>query len=257
MKLRRIQSMPAVPSVLGRSGGKSTYHCATLVGPWEEERRQFGMGLTTQPLDVAAPIDDQTTYKESFLVPTSAQIIDAKPPSCFAAEAPRELMFYHGDLLNPVKSQIPLTELSWTNRKTDPYTSPETLDIMGVSKRRTKTNALRREAGMGMAGEAGSVNGAVEKESAYLRSLQSRVESQDAKDGDSGYRPPALPPIGRVGERNRLLTTKQVELDSVGVYLKKNIHCYPATSSDCIGQFMKSKDNVMNKTNLRVEWEDE
>lgn len=253
----------SVNNVLGRTSNKSVYHCATLVGPWEEERRQFGMGLTTQPLDVAAPIDDMTTYKESFLVPTSAQIAGAKPPSCFAAEAPRELMFYHGDLMHPVKSQIPLTELSWTDRKVEPYTSPETLDIMGVSRRQTRSNGLRRNLGVGRAGEEGSSNGAVEKESAYLRSLQGQMhgsgsaQQSEETEEDSGYKAPPLPPIGRVAERQRLLTTKQVTIDSTGVYLRKNLRCYPATSSDCIGQFMKSKDNVMNKTNLRVEWEDE
>lgn len=248
-----------VQSVLGRSGNKTVYHCATLVGPWEEERRQFGMGVTTQPLDVTRPIDDMTIYKESFLTPTPAQIAAAKPPGCFASEAPHELMFYHGDLMNPVKSQIPLTELSWTDRKVEPYTSPETLDIMGVSKRQTRSNAMRRNLGVGMAGEGESENRAIVKECAFLRSLQNPngEDKQENNAEASGYKAPPLPPIGRVAERNRLLTTKQVTIDSTGVYLKKNLHCYPATSSDCIGGFMKSKDNVMNKTNLRVEWEDE
>eukprot|EP00796_Vickermania_ingenoplastis_P007240 gene7240-5089_t len=255
----------------GRKSGKSAYHCATLVGPWEEERRQFGLGLSTKPLNAAEPIDAMTTYKESFLLPTSQQIVEAKPPSCFAAEAPRELMFYHGDLLHPVKSQIPLTELSWSDRKKEPYTSPETLDIMGISRRQTGSNAIRRELGVsgasgsaaggggggGGGGDVEAENAAVVKESDFLRSLQNPHGSAKESGNDSGYRPPSLPPIGRVAERNRLLTTKQVTLDSVGCYLKKNPNCYPATSSDVWGQFMKNSDNVMHKTNLRVEWEDE
>lgn len=286
------------------------YHCATLVGGWGEERQQFTVGMGDQPVDPAAHFDERTTYKESYVFPTREQLATAKPSSCFTLEAPRELMFYHGDLLQPVKSQIPLSELSWSNRRTEPYTSPQTLEIMGVSRRQALTSAALKSKGMlNHCSPDSGTHPAVEKESAYLRSLQrvylntndcmkmemengclhqhegcccqpqkedqhdTYVEDRDkALHSDGGasqsvtcypvisqkggdYIPPGLPPIGRVAERNRLLTTKQVTIDATGVYLRSHLHPYPATSSDCFGGFVKDCDNVMHRTKLRTEWE--
>lgn len=258
------------------------YHCATLVGGWQEERQQFTLGMGDQPVDPGAHMDEHTTYTDSYQYPTREELAQAKPPSCFTLEAPRELMFYHGDILNPVKSQIPLSELSWSNRKIEPYTSPQTLEIMGVSRRHALTSAALRSKGMlDYCSVENGTHPAVEKESAYLRSLQrvymkrhehcsNNCECPNAVDGhcsckdvntvvpqpSKGYTPPGLPPVGRVGERNRLLTTKQVTIDATGLHLRKNLLPYPATSSDCIGRFVKDCGNVMHKTKLRTEWED-
>lgn len=246
-------------NVLGPSTAKSEYHCATLVGPWEEERRQFGMGVTSQLRDVSLPIDTNTTYKDSYLSLTPEQVAGAKPPGCFAAEAPHQLLFYHGDLLHPVKSQIPMTELSWSDRKVNPHTTPELYDTMGISKRRDATNRIGATNGQGMGGEDGISSNAVERETAFLRTLQTGGgKLTGVSQGEAGgYKPKPLPPIGRVAERNRLLTTKQVTIDSTGLYLKSHRESYPLTSSDCVRTFTKSLDNVMNKTELRIEYEDQ
>lgn len=276
------------------------YHCATLVGEWEEERRQFTVGLGDQKTSPDAHFCERTTYDDSYLYPTVEQLVNAKPLSCFTAEAPRELMFYHGDIVRPIKSQIPLSELSWSDRKKEPYTSPETLEIMGVSRRHNLCNTAEKSRGLlDNCSPDHASHPAVRKEEAYLRSLQ-RVymdvnqcppgeegsihpPGQDAKQMDchdtypeavqqstcecplssgncyaipyekpaNAYAPPKLPPIGRVAERNRLLTSKNVTIDATGLHLWNNLSAYPATSSDRFGEFTMDSNNVMYRTKLR------
>ncbi|PWV05520.1 hypothetical protein C3747_130g85 [Trypanosoma cruzi] len=69
------------------------------------------------------------------------------------------------------------------------------------------------------------------------------------------YQPAKLPPIGRLQAKERFLTTKNVTFDATGEYLKDNIDEYPAASSECWGQFMAYKDDPMNRTKLREEYE--
>lgn len=276
------------------------YHCATLVGEWEEERRQFTVGLGDQKTSPDAHFFERTTYDDSYLYPTTEQVVNAKPLSCFTVEAPRELMFYHGDTVHPVKSQIPLSELSWSDRKKEPYTYPETLEIMGVSRRHNLCNTAERSRGLlDNCSPDYASHPAVRKEEAYLRSLQriyvdanpslpvkegsnppgdQKTKERERRDTypdavsqstcecplSSGncyavpyqkppkeYVPPYLPPIGRVAERNRFLTHKNITIDATGLHLWKNLSEYPATSSDLFGEFTMGSNNVMYRTKLR------
>ncbi|CCW60587.1 unnamed protein product [Phytomonas sp. EM1] len=71
--------------------------------------------------------------------------------------------------------------------------------------------------------------------------------------GETAYAPPRLLPFGRVMERERLLTTKQVTIDATGEYLKNHLPSYPLTSSNCVKEFMAWTNNPMWKTRLREE----
>ncbi|KAK7200792.1 hypothetical protein NESM_000137500 [Novymonas esmeraldas] len=264
----------------GEQSVKSVYHCATLLDNWDEDRRQFG-----QPVPSTAgtgKLDPLTTYSTSYTALTAAQTAAAKPPGCFAAEAPRILLFHHGDIGNIETHCYATAELAHTDRKRLVYTNDEVLDMPGMSTRRGKTAALQRSTrgftvtrGSSRADDpsADDVSAAVHREAAYLQSMASTVRSDPksttqshasasdsgsvtdtAQDGSGAYVPPRLFPMGRVGERERLLTTKNVSIDATGVHVFQNLDAYPLTSSQCVGKLMKSCDNPMHKTNLRVHY---
>ncbi|GET92240.1 hypothetical protein, conserved [Leishmania tarentolae] len=266
----------------GEQSVKSAYHCATLLDNWAEDRHQFGQPVPTT--SHADGFDPNTTYSASYKSLTEAQIAEAKPPGCFAAEAPRMLLFHHGDIGNIETYCYATSELAHTDRKKQVYTNDEVLDMPGVSTRRNKTAALQRStmgfstSGSGHAGtstnglRADEVSAAVQREAAYLQSMASTMrstqhwangtqdstrdpgsETTETKTG-SGYAPPRLLPMGRVAERERLLTTKNVSIDASGVYLFDNLEAYPLTSSQCVGKMTKWCDNPMHKTNLRIHY---
>ncbi|CAC9537914.1 conserved hypothetical protein [Leishmania infantum JPCM5] len=266
----------------GEQSVKSAYHCATLLDNWDEDRRQFG-----QPVPATSgtgDFDPSTTYNASYKSLTAAQTAEAKPPGCFAAEAPRMLLFHHGDIGNIETYCYATSELALPDRKRQVYTNDEVLDMPGVSTRRNKTAALQRST-MGFtvscSGHGGTltngscadeVSAAVQREVAYLQSMASTMLSTRYSTGDaqtstsdsggeraaansgSKYAPPRLLPMGRVAERERLLTTKNVSIDATGVYVFDNLEAYPLTSSQCVGKMTKSCDNPMHKTCLRVHY---
>ncbi|KAG5468225.1 hypothetical protein LSCM1_02202 [Leishmania martiniquensis] len=267
----------------GENTVKSAYHCATLLGNWDEDRRQFGQPVPST--GCIAKLGSTTTYNTSYKALTAAQTAEAKPPGYFASEAPRILLFHHGDISNIEDYCYATSELAHTDRKKLIYTNDEVLDMPGVSKRRNKTAALqqstrgfsasrRGHTGASTDGlEADEVSAAVQREAAYLQSMASTVRSTPSsasqtqattsdsrsemavtRDSRSDYMPPRLLPMGRVAERERLLTTKNVSIDATGVYLLDHLAAYPLTSSQCVGELTKSCDNPMHKTNLRVHY---
>lgn len=273
----------------GEASVKTAYHCSTLLDNWDEERRQFGQPLpaTSDSATAAAKPDFHTTYTTSYKQPTSAQAANAKPPSCFAAEGPRMLLFHHGDIGNIEQYGYATSELALTDRKKgDIYTNDEVLDMPGVSTRRQQSNALQRSTGGFGASRSGAARGgsgesgddapsrAVQREADFMQSMASTVrstnEQKNGMDGTlsasrdasaaspqesaEGYAPPRLLPVGRAAERERLLTTKNVTIDATGAYLYENLESYPMTSSKSVGAFVKSCDNPMHKTNLRVHY---
>ncbi|KAG5491586.1 hypothetical protein JIQ42_01492 [Leishmania sp. Namibia] len=272
--------MPAFAT--GEQSVKLAYHCATLLGNWDEDRRQFGQPVPST--SGTGKLDCETTYNTSYQALTAAQAAEAKQPGYFAAESPRILLFHHGDISNIETYGYATSELAHTDRKKLTYTNDEVLDMPGISTRRNKTAALLQStrgfsvSRKGRAGAsadglgAGDISAAVRREAAYLQSMASTVrstlssESQTqgtASDSDNemmttdsrnGYAPPRLLPVGRVAERERLLTIKNVSIDATGVYLFDNLEAYPLTSSQCVGKMTKSCDNPMHKTNLRVHY---
>lgn len=249
---------------------KSEYHCATLVGNWEEDRRQFGSPLESDK--AKEKIDDKTTYKVSFKAPTAAQAASAKPPGCFAAEAPHALLFYHGDIAHPEKYCYSTSELAYTNPRKEIFTHDEVLDMPGVSRRRGKSAVSQRtNNGKCRGSMRGAMNDddnhdeiapAVQREATFLQTMRSGGSIEAATNssegtstgGSSGYAPPRLLPLGRVADRERLMTTKNVTIDSTGVHLFDHLEPYPLTSSNCIGHHMRSCHNPMHKTQLRVHY---
>ncbi|KAH9577333.1 hypothetical protein LSM04_002844 [Trypanosoma melophagium] len=245
--------------LIGPSGHKSEYHCATLLGNWQEERTSFGLRDPGK-----APLDDETIYKTSYKGTSSEEeLFTAKPPGCFCAEAPPQLLFYHGDIASPPQSQLTVQELSYT----DPTTGEERLklkDILekeGISTRREKTEKIRRTMGLrGFsstgAASATSTKGMSPTGLAYIQECSLKADkslTETARSG--GYTPPPIPPIGRIQEKERMLTTKNVTIDVTGEYLKDNIDKYPATSSECWGMFMAYQDDPMQRTKLREDYE--
>ncbi|EPY33180.1 hypothetical protein STCU_02448 [Strigomonas culicis] len=238
-----------------RKAVANEYHCATLVGNWEEERKTFG-----QPLSASAGASSalDTTYTASYKRLSPGKMAAARPSGCFADEAPKELLFFHGDCTKPEKNSYSIAELSYTDRQVDPTTHEEVLNRTGVSQRQDRTSTLRRTLGLSGNRQAESTaedrSNASMRETQYLRSLNG-AEKQDGAVGDDGdYRPPSIPPVGRVDERSRLMTTKHVTTDATGEYLKSNLEPYPLTSSDCVGELMNSRNDPMHKTKLRVHY---
>ncbi|KPI83876.1 hypothetical protein ABL78_7074 [Leptomonas seymouri] len=282
--------MQGVTPAAGRSGGasvKTAYHCSTLLDNWDEERRQFGQPLSTtfDSSMAGTKADFSTTYVTSYKPPTAAQTAEAKPLGCFAAEGPRILLFHHGDIDDIKQYSYATSELALTDRKKEVFTNEEVLDMPGVSSRRQQTRALQRSTGGLGASRSGRGGGSYDDESSpvlqreadFTQSLASTVRSvnsnnsttlssrggagapqqasptSEESDG-SGYAPPRFLPMGRVAERERLLTTKNVTIDATGVYLFENLEPYPLTSSKSFGALVKSCDNPMHKTNLRVHY---
>ncbi|CAJ1020309.1 hypothetical protein Q4I30_002215 [Leishmania utingensis] len=262
---------------------KSAYHCATLLDNWDEDRRQFGQPVPTT--SGTGDFDPNTTYNTSYKALTAAQTAEAKPPGCFAAEAPRILLFHHGDIGNIQTYCHATSELALTDRNERVYTNDEVLDMPGVSSRRKKTaalqksmsgfNASRSDHSGALTGglDVDEVSAAVQREALYLQSMAKTVcstpysasqmqtsasysggEKAATTESESGYAPPRLLPVGRVAERERLLTTKNVSIDATGMYVCDNLDAYPLTSSQCVGKMTKSCDNPMHKTNLRVHY---
>lgn len=260
----------------GEASVKTAYHCSTLLDNWDEERRQFGQPLpTTSDSTAAGNPDFRTTYTTSFKQPTPAQVAGAKPPSCFAAEGPRMLLFHHGDIGNIEQYGYATSELALTDRKRgEVYTNDEVLDMPGVSSRRHQSQALQRSTGGFGASRSNAARGsgedssdavspAVQREADFMQSMASTVRSTQSntegaatspREGGEGYAPPRMLPVGRAAERERLLTTKNVTIDATGAYLYDNLEHYPMTSSKSIGAFVKSCDNPMHKTDLRVHY---
>lgn len=242
-----------------RKAVANDYHCATLVGNWQEERRTFGEPAPTTKSGM--PIDANTTYTTSYTKLSNQQVAGAKPSSCFAGEAPKELIFYHGDCAKPEKNCYTVTELSYTDRKADPTTNEEVLHRTGVSQRQNQTSTLRQTMGLSGKHQEGSQDGdrseAMLRETQHLRSLNGaeKAEASADRDGQSdAYRPPSIPPVGRVEERNRMMTTKNVTTDATGEYLKTNLEHYPLTSSECVGELVHSRNDPMHNTKLRVQY---
>ncbi|RNE97796.1 uncharacterized protein Tco025E_09409 [Trypanosoma conorhini] len=135
------------------------------------------------------------------------------------------------------------------------------LDSEGISQRRDKTEALRRA--MGFGGRAATVGAppclggkTVAVPLAYSAECAAKRDKEYMQATRGGqYQPPRLPPIGRALEKERLLTTKNVTVDATGEYLSENVDEYPATSSECWGQFMAYKDDPMQRTKLREAYE--
>ncbi|PWV05515.1 hypothetical protein C3747_130g79 [Trypanosoma cruzi] len=122
--------------LIGPSGHKSEYHCATLLGNWQEERMSFGLKDPAKE-----PLEGQTTYLASYRgTKNDEELLAAKPPGCFCAEAPVQLLFYHGDIVAPPQSQFTVHELSYTRPTRDVGASPlkTILDKEGISQRREK-----------------------------------------------------------------------------------------------------------------------
>ncbi|EPY38688.1 hypothetical protein AGDE_05241 [Angomonas deanei] len=76
------------------------------------------------------------------------------------------------------------------------------------------------------------------KETEFMRSLNASRGPQRTTDGgeegevDSyGYKIPSIPPVGRVEERKRLMTTKNVTVDATGEYLQHNLEPYPSRAA--------------------------
>jgi hypothetical protein len=287
-----LNATPAVgPN--GEASVKTAYHCSTLLDNWDEERRQFGQPLqaTYDSTTAGSRADFYTTYTTSFKQPTAAQVASAKPPSCFAAEGPRMLLFHHGDIGNIEQYGYATSELALTDRKRQVYTNDEVLDMPGVSSRRHQSQELQRSTGGFCATRSGTQRAdggrddeapspAVQREADFMQSMASTVRStKDGKNGstesnfascgtgdgqqasltsegsgNSRYAPPRLLPVGRAAERERLLTTKNVTIDATGAYLFDHVEPYPMTSSKSVGAFVKSCDNPMHKTNLRVHY---
>ncbi|KAG5493920.1 hypothetical protein JKF63_01752 [Porcisia hertigi] len=267
----------------GEQSVKPAYHCATLLDNWDEDRRQFGVPPST--IGDTGKLDADTTYHTSYQPLSATQVADAKPPGCFAAEAPRMLLFHHGDIGNIETYCYATSELAHTDRKKEIYTNDEVLDMPGVSSRCSRSVALQRST-MGFAPRRrGSsltpmndlhpeeVSAALLRETNYLHSMASTVRSAPnsasqtqtsphysgsekvaTANEQSDYSPPRLLPLGRVAERDRLLTTKNVTLDATGIHLFDNLGAYPLTSSDCAGELTNWCDNPMYKTNLRIHY---
>ncbi|KPA82214.1 hypothetical protein ABB37_03333 [Leptomonas pyrrhocoris] len=288
-----MQGPTTVTGLNGEASVKTAYHCSTLLDNWDEERRQFGQPLltTADSTITGAKPDLHTTYTTSFKPPTAEQTAAAKPPGCFAAEGPRMLLFHHGDIGNIEQYGYATAELALTDRKKEVYTNDEVLDMPGVSSRRQRTTALLRSTGGFGASRSGRGGGgthndaedeapsaALQREADFTQSLASTVRYNNSnvnntasspRDGsgaeqqasptseesnDSTYAPPRMLPVGRAAERERLLTTKNVTIDATGAYLFDNLESYPLTSSESVGAFVKSCDNPMHKTNLRVHY---
>ncbi|KEG06859.1 hypothetical protein DQ04_11891000 [Trypanosoma grayi] len=246
--------------LIGPSGHKSEYHCATLLGNWQEERTSFGLKDPAKQ-----PLENITTYKGSYKGPANdEELFAAKPPGCFCSEAPAELLFYQGDIKAPPKHQFTVHELSYT----DPTSAAATmtlkdiLDKEGTSQRREKTDALRRTMGLSAKTEPRQKRLSFGKSIAAAPSSYSVASTLKSEDGfmestrSGAYKTPTIPPIGRVQEKERFLTTKNVTLDATGLYVTDNIDEYPATSTNCWGQFMAYKDNPMQRTRLREQYEE-
>ncbi|PWV16081.1 hypothetical protein C3747_25g108 [Trypanosoma cruzi] len=106
--------------LIGPSGHKSEYHCATLLGNWQEERMSFGLKDPAKE-----PLEGQTTYLASYRgTNNDEELLAAKPPGCFCAEAPVQLLFYHGDIVAPPQSQFTVHELSYTRPTRDVGANP-------------------------------------------------------------------------------------------------------------------------------------
>ncbi|EKF33529.1 hypothetical protein MOQ_002604 [Trypanosoma cruzi marinkellei] len=245
--------------LIGPSGHKSEYHCATLLGNWQEERMSFGLKDPAKE-----PLEGQTTYLASYRgTKNDEELLAAKPPGCFCAEAPVQLLFYHGDIVAPPQSQFTVHELSYTRPTRDGGAHPlrTILDKEGISQRREKTEALRRAMGfsghrtaVGAPSSLGRNTEAVPL--AYSTGCATKRDNEYMQTTRRGhYQPAKLPPIGRLQAKERFLTTKNVTFDATGEYLKDNIDEYPAATSESWGQFMAYKDDPMNRTRLREEYE--
>nr|CCC90181.1 unnamed protein product [Trypanosoma congolense IL3000] len=244
--------------VIGPSGHKSEYHCATLLGNWQEERKSFGHKDPARE-----PLSDKTLYKDSYKgTSTEEELLNAKPPSCFHENALPELLFYHDKITAPSKRFMTVSELSYTDvRKGEVNSLHDILHKEGSPKRRERADAIHR--GMGITGHKdGSGRFQVTSKGATAVPLdftskccefvdQAMLEA--TRNGD--YKPPVIPPVGRLQEKNRFLTTKNVTHDITGEFLKTNIDCYPATSSKAWGTFMKFTDSMKGKK-LREYYED-
>ncbi|KAG8345356.1 hypothetical protein ERJ75_001417300 [Trypanosoma vivax] len=243
--------------VIGPSGHRSEYHCATLLGNWQEERTSFGWKDPARE-----QMTDKTTYRDSYRSIGNEEMFSAKPPGCFNEEVPSELLFHHDSILDPPQRLLTVSELSYTNiaggGKVN--TLNDILNREGVSQRQSKSMSLRLA--MGMSGIRGidmgikKCKGADAVPSCY-GSLCAHSSNPDLLSAtrQSGYKPPPLPPIGRVREKERFVTTKNATLDITGEYLKDNLEAYPATSTRCWGMFRRFTNDPLHRVKLREEYE--
>ncbi|PWU88754.1 hypothetical protein C3747_423g2 [Trypanosoma cruzi] len=128
--------------LIGPSGHKSEYHCATLLGNWQEERMSFGLKDPAKE-----PLEGPTTYLASYRgTKNDEELLAAKPPGCFAPKHPCSFFSPRRHPLAPPQSQFTVHELSYTRPTRDVGASPlkTILDKEGISQRRGETEALRR-----------------------------------------------------------------------------------------------------------------
>ncbi|KAF8276830.1 hypothetical protein TcBrA4_0122750 [Trypanosoma cruzi] len=93
--------------LIGPSGHKSEYHCATLLGNWQEERMSFGLKDPAKE-----PLEGQTTYLASYRgTNNDEELLAAKPPGCFCAEAPVQLLSTTATSLRHRRASSPYTSL--------------------------------------------------------------------------------------------------------------------------------------------------
>ncbi|PWU84838.1 hypothetical protein C3747_689g2 [Trypanosoma cruzi] len=93
--------------LIGPSGHKSEYHCATLLGNWQEERMSFGLKDPAKE-----PLEGQTTYLASYRgTKNDEELLAAKPPGCFAPKHPCSFFSTTATSLRHRRASSPCTSL--------------------------------------------------------------------------------------------------------------------------------------------------
>jgi len=200
---------------IGPSGHKNEFHAAVLEGNWLEERRSFG----PQPAKNCAFVAN-STHHTSYLPVLGDSLKDAKPLEATVGEAPRQLIFGHGN--RPFNSLVALNELT--------HKAPESQDILNC------TQALQCERNS-------------------HRVEQSLAKKRDAHGLDFVDESQAgRPPVGHVITKDRFLTTKNVTVDAAGEFVKQMPDVLGETRKSCAfnRDHIKSLNNNMHKTRLRM-----
>ncbi|PWV05510.1 hypothetical protein C3747_130g73 [Trypanosoma cruzi] len=212
--------------LIGPSGHKSEYHCATLLGNWQEERMSFGLKDPAKE-----PLEGQTTYLASYRgTKNDEELLAAKPPGCFCAEAPVQLLSTTATSLRHRRASSPCTSLvTPVRRGTSGQAHSRPSWTKKAYQRREKTEALRRAMGFSghrtAVGAPSSLGRNTEAAPlAYSTRCATKRDNEYMQTTRRGhYQPAKLPPIGRLQAKERFLTTKNVTFDATGEYLKDNM----------------------------------
>lgn len=232
---------------IGPSGHKNLYHVGVLEGNWFEERRGFGPQPTAEE---DASFVATSTQRVSYTDCGAKLRKDAKPMEACSFEAPRELLFCHGQ--GHVSSQYSVTELSYRDARSPALSYKEILAVEGVSPRRSRSNAKKAEASCEDA-QDGAATITSPEEGVPIDAEAAGAELAATTSSSSNSSRYHLPPIGAALTRDRFTTSKHVSIDATGAFLKQNlkdIYC-PSGNVRSRGEFLTSLNNAMHKTNLR------